>query len=176
MKVKKGFTLIELLVVIAIIAMLLSILMPSLSMAKEIARRVVCSTQLKALGLGVMGYANENDDELPFSLYMQTQFSNPGVLYNPTAASTPFYSFRAFQVNLGAAPSVGFPDNLKRHTRDIGGWPTNGSYAIFGYGWLYYNDFIETGKAFYCPSTDSSNPSLTYEGHSEVRPWPWVTE
>jgi hypothetical protein len=45
-----------------------------------------------------------------------------------------------------------------------------------GYGWLYYNDFIDTGKAFYCPSAKASTTNITYEQHNEVRSWPWVTE
>ncbi len=63
--VRKGFTLIELLVVIAVIALLISIFLPSLEAAKEIARCVVCTTKLRNLGLAVNFYANENDEYLP---------------------------------------------------------------------------------------------------------------
>ena len=64
---RKGhaFTLIELLVVIAIIALLVSILLPSLTMAKELARRVVCATNLRSLGLTYQLYAEENSRALP---------------------------------------------------------------------------------------------------------------
>jgi prepilin-type N-terminal cleavage/methylation domain-containing protein/prepilin-type processing-associated H-X9-DG protein len=62
---KKAFTLIELLVVIAIIALLLAILLPTLSMVKEKARVVICKTNLKQYGLAGAMYVNENDDYLP---------------------------------------------------------------------------------------------------------------
>ncbi len=53
----KGFTLIELLVVIAIIALLLSILLPSLSLAKDVAKRIACSANLRSLGMAAIFYA-----------------------------------------------------------------------------------------------------------------------
>ncbi len=59
---KKGFTLIELLVVISIIALLLSILMPSLQKVKELSRRVVCSSNMKQIGLGFSIHSNDNKD------------------------------------------------------------------------------------------------------------------
>jgi prepilin-type N-terminal cleavage/methylation domain-containing protein len=62
-----GFTLIELLVVIAIIALLIGILLPSLSEARKIARLLVCKTQLKNNTSGAFSYAAENKDAL-FSL------------------------------------------------------------------------------------------------------------
>jgi len=62
-----GFTLIELLVVIAIISLLVSILLPSLTKAKELARRVACASNLHNLGIGFHIYASESDALLPMS-------------------------------------------------------------------------------------------------------------
>jgi prepilin-type N-terminal cleavage/methylation domain-containing protein len=62
---RAAFTLIELLVVIAIIAILLALLLPTLSMAREKARRVACVSGLRQLGLALQMYGNENNDRLP---------------------------------------------------------------------------------------------------------------
>ncbi len=62
----RGFTLIELLVVVAIIAMLISILLPSLSRAKEQARQVYCSNNLRSIWTAVLTYALESRERLPF--------------------------------------------------------------------------------------------------------------
>lgn len=61
-----GFTLIELLVVVAIIALLISILLPSLTRAREQARIAKCLGNLKAIGTAMHGYFGENRDWFPF--------------------------------------------------------------------------------------------------------------
>jgi prepilin-type N-terminal cleavage/methylation domain-containing protein len=61
----RGFTLIELLVVVAIIAVLMSILLPSLTCAREQARSITCGQRLRDIGNGMHTYFTTNQDWIP---------------------------------------------------------------------------------------------------------------
>ena len=64
---KRAFTLIELLVVIGILSLLVSIMFPSLSKARDYAKLVMCRTNLKGMGLGWKMYNDEYPGQIPIA-------------------------------------------------------------------------------------------------------------
>lgn len=62
---RQAFTLIELLVLVAIIATLAALLMPAIASVQRLASRTRCASQMRQVGMALIGYLSDNEDKYP---------------------------------------------------------------------------------------------------------------
>ena len=152
---KRGFTLVELLVVISIIALLISILAPSLKSARELVKENFCKTNFNALNKSVAVYS-----ELNKGFMMVYKHNPPGYYLNAQGAYKQvwktFVCYKWDTIN---------PNNIDANT---------GVYAeAMGFGIVYAQKLLEPAEMFYCPSQTEEKSTRAYYGYDH--PWgAWI--
>jgi prepilin-type N-terminal cleavage/methylation domain-containing protein/prepilin-type processing-associated H-X9-DG protein len=99
---RKAFTLIELLVVMAIISILASIIFPSFTTAREKARQIACTSNIRQLGLAVFMYTEDNDERLPNASHGDTGNAQGGWVYYDSFVGGSSSAHTVFDVTKGA--------------------------------------------------------------------------
>lgn len=126
---RPAFTLIELLVVVAIIALLVGIMVPSLSHARALAKVRVCANNLRNIGHGVVLYAHANHEEIPHGPAGNCAFGMP------------FSDMATSQIWLGIDPMLP---------------PGGPSKQYVGSGLLIKNKSASP-QEFYCPADETED-------------------
>jgi prepilin-type N-terminal cleavage/methylation domain-containing protein/prepilin-type processing-associated H-X9-DG protein len=141
-----GFTLVELLVVIGIIAILISILLPSLNAARERAKRVQCAADLHTFAQAITMYASQNKGKVPMHQ------GGANWLWDLS------YDSRDWFTEVAKLPQGIFYCPSYTYDQD-GQWDFTGpkgngqNFSIIGYYWLGYRPGYDNGAGGFSPAT-----------------------
>lgn len=168
---KRGFTLVELLVVIGIIALLISILLPSLNKARDAAKKTVCLSNMRELGNSFRLYSTAFKDAIPIGYMSEKQFSYVALWHD---GGTGTNSFKPSQMgllvmgNVAPTPKVFYcpSEDDPQYTFNSGA----GGNAVNA--WPYYNspprpNVIGTGRS-HCRLGYNARPIADWPTNSVV--------
>ena len=166
MRHRRAFTLIELLVVIAIIAVLIALLLPAVQSAREAARRIQCTNNLKQIGIALHNYHSALNT---FPVGFLFPKPNPGGTnalgipdlhwrWSVLAQLSPYMEqtavYNAVNFNWPIAPGAGA-------SGPFGGWPAFKPFPVNSTAMLTKVSF------FLCPS-DGADPQLTFPNSNDT--------
>ncbi len=161
---KRGFTLIEILVVISIIGLLCSLILPAVQSARESARRIQCSNNLKQIGLALYGYESTNNS---FPLNWADELRAPLGIPSNTYA-------RPFSALVRMLPYLEQQSLYASVNFDVQLYPINTGSNFFPYP-ANLTVYSTSVSVFMCP-TDSggnlANHGSNYRGNYGIGPFP----
>jgi prepilin-type N-terminal cleavage/methylation domain-containing protein/prepilin-type processing-associated H-X9-DG protein len=169
---QKAFTLIELLVVISIIALLMSIMMPGLNKAKEVARNTIDKANLRQWGIIGLSYTTANDDKFPRGCFGPGSAQRTGMWMT---AMRPYYADIG---DMRLCPVAGKP----RKAMGVQDGPVGGgvktAWGVFsgteGWSWVVPGEYGSYGinRWLYGPKPDDSTVRRPFNEHWGKSSWP----
>ncbi|MBX3364597.1 MAG: DUF1559 domain-containing protein [Phycisphaeraceae bacterium] len=135
-RARRGFSMIDVLVSMAVIALLMGLLLPSLAIVRETARRVVCASNVRQIGLGLAMYGDDFREFLPPTAYLHV------------ATGPKWEQMMVLRMTPLEGPT----------------YQTNSAYWD-GLGMLFWHDYLNAPRIFYCPSHKGEHP---YERYTSV--------
>jgi prepilin-type N-terminal cleavage/methylation domain-containing protein len=173
---REAFTLIELLVVVAIISLLVSILLPSLTQARELARRAVCCANLHHIGLGTATCAGDNDEW--YSCYTALY---PVAVFTDYPSRGLYCDIRPALEQWMGGPGAWFCPSSGKHPGDEWYWNNPGSTPAISLALSTYNLFagfrpLYAGVHWPVPPFSANAPVLRVEDVTLPSDTPAVTD
>jgi len=175
---QSGFTLVELLVVIGIIALLISILLPTLASARRSANSVKCLASLKEIGNAFSMYAMENKGMYPAARDKMYQYTSTGAVaerrWTDLLAKYLNKKGSTFETNANLATirvnSVlwGCPEWTKSYDYNAAASAGSAEMVYNGYGMQYYPGFPEKN---YSDATNAYRSTATRKGYFKQSYW-----
>ena len=165
---RRGFTLIELLVVISIIGVLIALLLPAVQQAREAARRMSCTNNMKQLGLAIHNYESGNGSFPLKGAFLGVGTQSPYWTneWSITARILPYLDQNPLYSSINFSLDYSDPSNATVQTTNIGmiicPSETNtqqfdagaiGLYSVTNYGWNVGDWYVHGGLGTSIPAT-----------------------
>ncbi len=157
----RGFTLVEILVVVAVIGMLIAILLPTLSLARESTRRAVCATRLNQIGTAIMAYRAQHPRSYGLIEYNAagaiTDVNDNMISLAPSVPGLDTFICPSTRNRLSSA------SRLRAHpTSTTGDWSSYESYGHFDSGKVKRPSLCKGKEGQVWLVFDSDNPELNW--------------